>query len=179
MSKENFASFEALETSAKDAGVKDKVLGKAVDTANMPTEGVFMDIEIASPNTEFAHLRLNLSDGSSISCGRLRGSAHFGTIANVETIVGKKEHTKKSVFLKTTTINSQLPANHAKLAWFLKGKKFKAVEKTGYVSPFKTNDKNEAVFYPNTAQGIESLKGTLVPKKFWEVKIIDAEPVTE
>jgi len=133
MEKKIFASYdEALETLVK-AGISDSRLEKAVESHNLPESGEFVGFEIRNEGEPSAHAVVICNDGSVCSLGRVRGQAAFvGKLTDTTFTKGKKPETADGLFLKTSVLNAQLPANQARLAMELQGRKFRTEKVSGF-----------------------------------------------
>ncbi len=112
--------------------------------------------------------------GRICSVGRIRPTANFSHVDkldDLEITVGQREDTKAFAFLKTSLLNSQLPADQAKCAVLLQGKYYRTTLKKGYVTPLKTGADKKPIFALNTTAGIKALKNSAVLKDFWEIEI--------
>lgn len=173
--KVKYDDYASLLQAAKDAGVKETRLDKAVDSHSLPESGQFSE-EITIVDGEMAHMRMNCVSGHICSIGRIRPTAAFvqvDSLEKLETVLGSKEETKGNVFLKTSLLNSQLPADQARCAMLLAGKYFRTKVQKGYVTPLKMGADKKPIFAKNTPTGILALKNSAVLKDFWSIEISD------
>lgn len=162
-----FDNYEEMLEAAKAAGIKESRLNKAVDVANVPSEGEFQAPEL-SIDGSMSHIRAKFNEGSTCSHSRLRGQAHFGTREDATFVKGKKPETSKGFFLNTKVLNPAIPADGCRLV-FLKGKKFTAAKRVGFVLPYVEDENNKPVWHTTEA----SARKALVAKDFWELTITD------
>jgi len=165
--------YNDLLAAAKNAGIKETRLEKAIDSHSLDVQGQFTD-DVTVIDGEMPHLRMTSVSGRICSVGRIRPTANFQNVEkldDLEVTPGQREDTKNFVFLKTSLLNSQLPADQAKCAVYLQGKYYKTVLKRGYVTPLKTGTDKKPIFAKNTEAGIKALKASAVLKDFWEIEV--------
>ena len=174
MEKKVYATYDELSKVAKKAGIKSSRLEDAIDSHRLPETGQFnKEIEVlGGTKGELPHIRLSCTDGSICSVGRIRGMAHFGTPENATFVEGNQPHTKGFAFLRMETINTNLPADQARCAMLLSGKKFKTVKKSGFVIPFTRDDAGNPSFTKFTPANIEKLQEKMRKKDFWDIEIL-------
>lgn len=180
-----YASYEDLLADAKKAGIKETSLDAAVDTHRLPSpEGEFkseIGLDLGEKDekgnvkpSQMAHIQLQCTDGSICSARRIRGQAAFvADPKDFEFVTGAKPETKDNIYLKTTVLNANLPADQARLAMMLAGKKFKATVKKGFIIPFKADKNGKVVTYKNTEAGKAQARNAAVIRDFWTVEVID------
>ena len=174
MEKKVFNSYEEVLKAAQDAGIKDSNLDKAIDTHRLPESGTFSD-KIGIEEGQMAHIQMTCTDGNICSTKRIRGQASFvADSKELEFITGNKPETKGNIYLKTSVLNSHLPADNARLAFQLAGKSFTAKLKKGWVIPFKYQaDGKTVVTYPDSEIGRDVARKAAVLKDYWIVEITD------
>lgn len=159
-------SYEEILALANEAGIKSSRLEDANETSNVPEEGEIEVVEVVE-NGKMSHIRVKFNDGSRCSVSRLRGQAFFGEKDKAEFSPGVKPETKDFVFLKTQILNSNIPANQARIIELV-GKKFKSEKVVGFVVPLKTDDAENPIFHKTA----KTAKAEMTAKDFWKITIL-------
>lgn len=151
-----------IQAEALAAGISEKRLDNDIRMTYLPPTGQFTDYEIVGSGTSTAHIRLNTSDGNSISVGTLKalafkGSKDDATFRKVEN--PESPMNGKFVLTGTSAVNPEMGGKMADLADRLIGKQFEATPE-------------ERVTLPYNANGYESeakAKKAVVTKTFYRV----------
>lgn len=154
----NQTSYDEILSVLTDGGIDKNKTTDAQDTHKVPASGEIIGYSIQSAGEPTAHVCLHFKGGDKCSVSRFRGQAHFdGEMGITE---GKKD--PDTIFLKTTVLNTHLPADQARLVAECMNKKFTAKKVIGRVVPFGKNftkGQNEDLF-----------KAT-VAKDFWKITL--------
>lgn len=165
---ENLTSYEAILEAAQNAGIKDTKLEKAVTTSYLP-EGENKVVSAEVVEGEFAHIRLHTDKGGLVTLSNLLGSAHFGPKPKAEFKKSEKEGLAfGKLFLKGQRVNGGLPANQARAAADLIGKKIKGSIVSGLVLPYKTDKDGNPIYASTEAEARERL----VSKDFYKIEVL-------
>ena len=158
----DFKNIEEFLTAAKNAGIKDSKLENAVEFYSLPKNGTFKQpILKQDENGIMSHIAIDTESGEIISMSGLQRFGFFGSLEDAKqniSLNSKGNYTLKNV----STCNPKLQGNQAKIAFDLKGKKFRTVEKVGYILPYKEDG------YSNE----EEAQNSLSPKTFYEVALL-------
>lgn len=155
---------EAIEKDLLKEGIDIKKLSEAIETYSLPRNGKFTDYQVKTANIngkEVKFVVLITDDGSMISMGQVQRTGHFGEKDKaVLKKIEKEGEWKDKHYLSGKAVNPTLLGNQAKVLETMLDKKFKAVEKEGYVIPFEGNSTDE-----------NEVRENLTLKTFYQIKL--------
>ena len=173
METKKFNNYDELLAEAKKVGIRDTKLDLAIEAHSLPEQGQFSDSVELIENGTLSHIRIICTDGSVMGIGRLTSApalvASKDLIPTTQQMRDTKKASYKKYFISGQRVNPHLPADQAKCAIKLMGKKFKAEKVDGFVLPYLA-DANAQPDFCNTA---EELKARAVRRTFYKVTLID------
>ncbi len=166
-----FDSYEELLEAAKAAGIKDTKLDAAIEAYSL-TEGevTFGKIELVEGSA--AHIRMKTDKGELVSISNLISPASF--VDDKKEIKGTQQMTNpdkasyKMWFVSGSRLNPAFANDQAKLAMWLKDKKFTVEKIDGFVVPYVEKDGK-----PDFAKTETELRNRAVRKTFHKLTIAE------
>jgi hypothetical protein len=166
-----YSSYDELLEAAKEAGIKETKLDGAIESYSL-TEG---DVEFASIELvagDAAHIRMKTTAGELVSTSNLISPAAFvdnkSEVKGTQQLNNPDKASYKMWFVSGTRLNGGLANDQAKLAMFLKGKKFKVEKIDGFVVPYVEKD-GKADF----AKTEKELQTRAVRKTFHKLTLVE------
>lgn len=163
MEKIGFESVEDLRSFAKQKGVKESRLEKAVRVYSLPKSGTFAKAGVV--DGEFAHIFIETVEGDRISISGIQANAHIGSVdeAKFRKIMKEGSPLKGKLMLIGSIVNPKLTGDQAVVAKKLEGKSFEAEEIEAIVLP-----------YDETGYSTETqAKKALTTKKLYRINLVD------
>lgn len=165
----SFTSYDELLKAAKQAGIKEAKLDKAIETYSL-SEGKHKVVSIHLVEGDAAHIYFKTDKGEKMSISNLVASAAFvddkEQIKGVQQLRDSSKASYKKWFVSGTRLNPQLSNDQAKTAMDLKDKEIVVTKKEGFIVPFAGTVEN-----PDFCDNEEMLRSRAVVKNFYQITI--------